>query len=53
MKLAHNNKCLLRFPDSYNHYMLAGSTQLSTSGPTPETNIQEVPGNNALDYIVE
>lgn len=39
VKLAHNNKCLLCFSDSYNHYMLTGSTQLSTSGPMPERNI--------------
>lgn len=53
MNLALGNRCLLHFPDSYNCYRLTRNAQINTSGPMPEKSVQKVPGNNALDFIVE
>lgn len=53
MNLALGSRCLLHFVDNYNCYRLTRNAQINTSGPTPETSIWKVPGNNALDFVVE
>lgn len=53
MNFALSSRCLLRFLESYNCYRLTRNAQINISGLMSETNIQKMPGNNALDFIVE
>lgn len=53
MNLAFGKRSLLHFSDSYNCCRLSRNAQINTFGPMPETNTQKVPGNSAVDFIVE